>query len=85
MGRDAREGVEEADVTGHRPSLSVLHGESMSADDAAWMMVADEADAALKLPGLSSACAGRLVRLRSAALRAGGQPLPQSPQAFPGA
>lgn len=52
------------------PALTLLRGESMSADDAAWAAIADAADQALMLPGLSPEGALRMKRLRSSSLRA---------------
>jgi hypothetical protein len=63
------------------PGMRLLDGDGMSADDAAWSMVADAAAVALKLPGLSAACASRFERLHQASIRAAGLPPPQSPQA----
>ena len=51
------------------PLLQVLDGEGMSADDAAWLSVADGARHALTLPGLSSASTSELEALLAAALR----------------
>ena len=64
-----------------RPCLGVVEGGGMSADDAAWAMVADAAGNALMLPGLSRASAAELECLLTAALRCAQQQLPQSPRA----
>lgn len=60
--------------------LVVIDGHGMSADDAAWALIADAAERGLSLPGLSSSCALKLERVMSAGDRAAGlQPraLPQ--------
>jgi hypothetical protein len=59
-------------MTPQLPLMRLLDGDGMSADDAAWSMVADAAAAALKLPGLSPACASRFERLHQASIRAAG-------------
>ena len=69
-GGDAAAGVTEASL--QHPILNVLDGESMSADDAAWASIADAAEAALTLPGLSPACALELERAWAACRRAAG-------------
>jgi len=53
-------------------TLTALDGDSMSADDAAWAMVADAAERALTLPGLSREGSGRMLRLLDSSLRAAG-------------
>jgi len=49
--------------------LTVLDGQGMSADDAAWTTVAEGAERALATPGLSTASASELQPLIAAALR----------------
>jgi hypothetical protein len=39
--------------THSRPALTIHHGQSQNANDAAWAMIADAAEEALGLPGLS--------------------------------
>lgn len=50
-------------------ALTVLPGDGMSADDAAWLTVAEAAEQARRTPGLSSASASELAELHRAALR----------------
>lgn len=61
--------------------LTVHEGAGMSADDAAWAMVADAAERALTLPGLSSDAASELRRLRAASLRCARLPSRRRPAA----
>lgn len=57
------------------PLLVALPGDEMDADDAAWTLIADAADAAVMLPGLSSRCQTSLRRLAIACdVRAGRLP-----------
>ncbi len=56
------------------PLLAVLEGQSMSADDAAWASIADAADRALMLPGLSPDSRHDLLEVRAGALIAAGLP-----------
>lgn len=51
------------------PLLAVVDGDGMGADEAAWAMIADAAELALRLPGLSAEGACELERLLDAALR----------------
>ncbi len=63
------------------PLLAVLDGQGMSADDAAWASIADAAERALMLPGLSASCAAKLERVMAAGDSASGRqprPLPQA-------
>jgi hypothetical protein len=55
------------------PPVPAHNGNEMSADDAAWMLIADAALVASTLPGLSACGVARMRRLRAASLRAGGQ------------
>lgn len=63
------------------PALELVRGDGMSADDAAWAMVADAAERALTLPDLSPEGALRMTSLRSASLRAARLPEPPRPAA----
>jgi hypothetical protein len=58
--------------------LAVLDGEGMNADDAAWALIADAAQVAIRLPGLSACATDEMAQLRAASLRAAG--LPSSPE-----
>lgn len=49
--------------------MTVLDGQGMGADDAAWTTVADAVERALATPGLSTASASELQRLLAASLR----------------
>lgn len=49
--------------------LTVIDGQQMSAERAAWSMIADAAESALKLPGLPRVCTDELRDLQAAALR----------------
>ena len=51
------------------PALTAIDGQGMSADDAAWTMVAEATERALATPGLSRASACELQALIAAALR----------------
>jgi len=51
------------------PALTVLDGQGMSADDAAWTTVAEATERALATPGLSTASASELRALLAASLR----------------
>lgn len=64
-----------------RPLMTVLDGDRMSADDAAYLAVADAAANALTLPGVSDECGMRLRRMVSAGDRAAGLPPRALPQA----
>jgi len=57
--------------------LTIHDGGAMSPDDAAWAMIADAAETASKLPGVSKASAGELQALRVAALRCARQRRPR--------
>lgn len=61
------------------PLLAVLNGEGMSADDAAWAMIADAAAAALTLPGLTHQCHLDLHEMVEACSLAAGLPPSRSP------
>lgn len=50
-------------------TLTVLDGQGLSADDAAWTSVAEAVERALTTPGLSRASASELERLHAASLR----------------
>ena len=79
--RVQRPGAGENRMERHQPpTLTALDGSGMSADDAAWASIADAAQRALTLPGLSAACAAKLARVMAAGDRAAGlppRPLPQ--------
>lgn len=57
--------------------LKVIDGDGMTTDEAAWAMMADAAEAALRLPGLSGPCAAHLDRAWKASRRAAGLPARQ--------
>lgn len=61
------------------PRLTALAGEGMTADDAAWATLADAAERALTLPGLSASCATKLGRVMVAGDRAAGLPPRRTP------
>lgn len=54
--------------------MTLLAGEGMGADDAAWLSIAEAAAQALTLPGLSAASFSELQALHGAALRCARQP-----------
>jgi hypothetical protein len=56
------------------PLMTVLEGQGLSADDAAWSMVADAAEVGLTLPDLSPASRADLTDLWVACRRAAGLP-----------
>ncbi len=56
------------------PIMVVLRGDSMSADEAAWASVADAAEKALTLPGLTPASRSDLLEVRAGARIAAGLP-----------
>ena len=50
-----------------RPKLTALHGDGMSADEAAWTAVAEVVETVVNLPGLSSASKQELQDLQVSA------------------
>lgn len=56
------------------PILTLHTGEGMTADEAAWSLIADAAERALILPGLSDAGAAAMIRVVNAARSAAGLP-----------
>lgn len=59
--------------------MVLLRGDEMDADSAAWAEIADAADRALRLPGLSPLGLGQMERLAAASRRAAGLPLDLRP------
>ena len=60
------------------PELTVLHGDGMTADEAAWAAVADAADEALTIPRLSPQVADELATIRASCRGAAGLPVERS-------
>ena len=69
-----------AHEVGHRgpgpEGLRVLHGDDMSADRAAWAMIAAAAEGALRLPGLSADGVREMRRVQVVSCDAAGLPEP---------
>lgn len=54
--------------------LTVIAGDGLTANDAAWAVIVDVAERALMLPGVSAECASGLRRFQAASLRCAGLP-----------
>jgi hypothetical protein len=54
--------------------LRIIDGDGMSADDAAWLSIAEEAERVVMRPGLSQVGVCEMELLREACLRAAGLP-----------
>lgn len=65
------------------PSLRVVRGDAMTADRAAWAMVAETGERALMLPGLSANGRDEMWRMVVAARRVAGLPPPQHQRGAP--
>lgn len=64
--------------------LSVIRGEGMCADDAAWASIADAAERALKLPGLTRRARLDVEEMAAACRAAAGQHPPLSEEEYVG-
>lgn len=64
----------------NRPLMTIVHGDGMTAKEAAWAMLADTATEALKLPGLDPCDRDELERAWAACRRAAGLPDRRRPQ-----
>lgn len=75
VGRGEPNVLEAHSMTGNpqHPLLGVIQGGSMSADDAAWATVADAAEQALTLPGLTEETTTELERVWRASCRCAGR------------